>query len=1117
MKKTASFISPHLRKRWLKTLLIMKFTAFLILITALQVSAKTYSQERVSVDFNHTNLSKALKTIERESSYRFVFSNDVLSDKLKVTIKAKDILVKDLLAQMLTNTDLVYTEMENNLVGIKYSDAYYADKIVVKGIVTDDKGNPLANVSVTAGKGTGTTTDDKGEYSISVDENGSLTFSFVGFTSQTIKVDKRDVINVVLAVSNDKLSDVVVVAYGTTTKRANTAAIKALDMKNVAPIPVASISDALAGRVPGIIITASTGAPGAKSQISIRGGNTPLFVIDNIARSQNDFENLNPNDIASISILQDAAATALYGANGGNGVVLVTTKKGAAGKLNVEYSFNEIGTELTVNPPKLSSYDNAVAVNKVYMAEGLTPPTPDSVLAYYKNQTKPFIYPNTDWKALTLKKMTPEQRHDLSVSGGNEKLAFYSGLSYYDQGTILKTPNNYNKRITYRLSTTSNLENIHLKIITSLDGFTEKNETPSDGFFAIFSHIQNHGPAGLAYNMFGLPYNTIDNPVDELSPLSGYNRSNSRILNGRLFLDWGAPFLDGLHFKFNGNYNQYDADGKSWNFLAPTYLVDSKTAIYGSAPNLSASAGSGNTLTLQGYITYDKTFGKHKIDFNGIYETVKSNSTSLSASRQQYQILFDQFVAGPTLNQLAGGSEAESAHSGYIGSLSYGYNNRYFITGTARYDGNDLLPPGKQWGWFPAVSASWIFSDENFMHFLKQKHIFDYLKFRASYGVVGTLDNITSFQYVPGYSIDANTWVINGQQVQGTSEPGSIPSTNYSWYNIRSRDAGLDFGSLNNRLTGSFDWYYTRTTGYVISNTRYSATLGIGLPPINSNGALRKEGYDFNVTWKDHTGAFNYSVGFNYGRFNQLWEIYPGESADLSTYQNPFTRTSGTSTAGYGTGYINEGFYQNNSDLLNGPRRIASINTVAGDLKYQDTNGDGKIDGNDFRRIGTNTFPRSNYGFTFDMSYKGFFMTGVVQGSGNRDRYLGDVIQGGSIQAKLVYGFQENYWTPTNTSALYPRQVSSPGVNGNNNYTTSDFWLLKSGYIRLKYLQFGYDFKSGLLKKSNVISSLKAFVSGTNLLTKAKSLDYFIDPESDTNNYDYPIVRSFSVGFNVGF
>jgi TonB-linked SusC/RagA family outer membrane protein len=984
----------------------------------------------------------------------------------------------------------------------------------------NENGEPLAGASIQElGTSNGTTTNANGEFSLQCKPNAVLSIKFLGYVSKQINVSEVTE-EIIMAKEVGALDEVVVVGYGQNSRRNLNSAVSSLDMENVAKIPVQSINDGIAGRVQGVIVTSSSGAPGSKSSVSIRGAGTPLYVIDNVIRSQNDFLNLNPHDIEGYSVLKDAAATALYGAQGGNGVILVTTKNGRAGETTINYSVNQIFSQPTIFPKKLSSYESLKAINAVYESEGLQKPTPDDILEYYRTQEKPFEYPNTDWQSIALKDHATEQRHDLSMSSGTDKLSYYASGSYYGQKSNLRTDNNHNKRVTYRLNTVSDLSDIHLKVTAGLDGFVEDNIIPNSGtagsYAQIYQHIQQKRASQLAYNEHGLPSaNTTDNPAIELSDQSGYYKSNSRVFNSLLSLEYAAPFLEGFKLKVNGNYNMWNSKNKSWNLTAPSYANNSTTPLLGNPPNLTATRGDGSTLLLQGYLLYNRTFGDHSFDFTGVYEQAQDMGSSLTGTRQQYQILFDQFVAGPTVNQLANGSESESARAGYVGRLSYNYKSKYFLDGSLRYDGLDLFPKQRQWGTFYALSAGYVLSEEDFFQSLKERNILNFFKIRGSYGLVGSAEGITPFSYVPGYSINANTWVIDDRPMQGTSEPGSLPSTHFSWYSIKERNVGLDFASLDNRLSGTFDYFYKRTTGYVVADTRYAATMGIGLPPINfDDAALRRHGAEFNLTWNEKKGDFSYKVGINFTYFDQLWEREPSE--DDAALKNPYTRQSGTLNLGVTTGYLNQGFYQDNADLLTGARRISSINTIAGDLRYTDLNGDGKIDGNDQIRIGNATFPRINYGTTVDLGYKAWSLSAVVMGSGNRDRYFGGIIQGSNPDNMLLYGFQQDYWSVDNTDALFPRQTSTPGVNGSNNFVNSDFWILPSRFVRLKYFQLGYDFKSSLLKNSK-FKELRLFASGTNLLTISNTKKYFVDPESDQNNENYPIQKTFSFGINVGF
>lgn len=1095
----------------------MRTAAIAMTIVSLHLTTWAFSQKKITLSAHKLSLKTMLGKIQEVSDYRFLYTDSDVFTSKKVTVTAKNASLEEVLSSLLADTRFIYRITENDLVVISTP----ADAVAknVKGTVQDEKGEPLVNVSVQV-KGTtrGTFTDEKGTFSVTAAEGETLLFSMVGYQPREWKIAGDNDIHIVLKPSVSNLNDVVVVAYGATTKRMLTNAVSTVPIGQVAAIPQASINDGLGGRVPGLFVTASSGAPGVKSQISIRGGNIPLFVIDGFIRSQNDYENLNPNDIESFSVLKDAEATAIYGAQGGNGIIVVTTKKGTTGKLNLNYSFNQTWSQPTVWPEKMSSYDHFSALNEVFRAEGKMPPTPDSILAYYKDQSKPYLYANTDWRKYAMYNFAPQQRHDLSIASGNQNTRYYAGLSYFHQGTILKTDNNKNDRVTYRFNVDNNFDKIRLKLHTGIDGFVENNVIPASAtassYYAFFSHIQNSQPGRSPVNEFGLPYGSNDNLAVELSPLSGYAKNNNRVINGIVGLDLEVPHVKGLHLKGNANYNMWNSASKTWNVSAPSYDLGSTVPVPGNPPTLSAGSGSGYTYTLQGFAAYTRSFGLHNFDFLGGYELYRADTNTFTAARQSYQIIYDQFVAGPTVNQLANGFASQGVRAGYVGRLKYDYAAKYFLEGSIRYDGSDLFPPDSRWGTFYAVSGGWMLSEENFMHFLRDRKIFDMLKLRASYGLTGTSAQISPFVYVPGYNVNANAWVLNGLPQQGTSE-GNLPSTSYSWYSIRSRNIGLDFASMQERLTGSIDYFFTRTTGFVQSDTRYAAPLGKPLPVINSDAARRKEGVEFNVSWNDKIAGLHYRVGVNYSYYNQLYEKYPGE--DITAQKNPYTRISGTDDSYYTTGYWNTGYIQSNDELLNGPRRVNSINTVAGDLKYQDVNGDGKIDDNDKRRIGSSTFPHVNYGVTLDLDYKGVFLNAVFMGSGNRDRYLGDVLMGVSAQNSMIYDFQKNYWTPDNRNALYPRAVSNDGVNGNNNSQTSDFWMLQSRYFRLKNVQLGYDLKTSFLKKTDAIQQCRVFVSGTNLFTAAKSMKYFIDPESDPNNYNYPIQRTWSVGVNIGF
>ncbi|WP_394678547.1 SusC/RagA family TonB-linked outer membrane protein [uncultured Sphingobacterium sp.] len=1111
-------------------ILLMKLIVLLTAMGTLNAYAAVYAQ-KINLNLKSATLKEVLDHIGEQSKYDMFYNIDFVEKLGKLDVKLENMELEKALESLSRRLPIDY-KINAHMITLFPKDENSMQQRTAKGKVIDEEGNPLLGVTVVE-KGTtnGTTTDQEGNFSLKTTKSDAvLTIKILGYKDQEI-LAKENFMTIILAKGIAQLDEVVVQAYGTTTKRKTTSAIATLDMATVATIPVQSINDGIAGRLPGVIVTASSGAPGSKSSISIRGGLTPLYVIDDVIRSANDFSNLNPNDIEDLSILKDAAATALYGVSAANGVVVVRTKKGKEGKMSLNYAYNQIFSQPTLFPKRVSSYERAAAINRIYLDETGKSFISDEDLEKYRTGSDPLNFPNTDWRKLMMKDFASEMRHDLSVTSGTKLLKYYAGVSYYDQGSILKTDKNYNKRMTYRLNTTSTFEKLNLTATTGFDGFIENNSVPAQGnvsfddpngaYYTIYSHIQNTATNVLAMNEFGLPTTHPDNPFRELDPKSGYNKAKSKVMTVNLGLEYAAHFLDGLKFKFNGTYNSYYNTRKLWSYLAPGYTIGSTTPVNANAPSLTAGQAEGGMLTLQGYVLYNKKFGDHQIDFTGVYEQQKGDASNVRGGRVNYQIIYDQMVAGPATDQTVQASEGKEARSAFLGRLLYGYKSRYSVELSLRRDGDYLFPPKSQWGNFYAVSGNYIISDEPFMQSLKDRHIVDFLKLRGSYGVLGDKkdfasgNNISAFQYVPAYSINPTAWVVNGNLVQGTSEPASLPNATYSWQKINSRDIAIEFGTLNNKLNASLDYYYTERKGFIVGDPRFAQTLGIGLPRINFEDAqYRTEGYDFNINWSDKIQDFSYRLGFNYTYSNSLWARTADESdGDL---KNPYTRWSGIPGSFYGSGYQNLGFYTNNADLMYGAH-IAGSGFAAGDLRYMDANGDGQINSADNRRIGNSTFPRSNYGLTVDLGYKAFSLSTVVQGAGNRDRYLGPVIQGDiAIVSRLPYAFQQDYWRPDNTDPLFPRAVTDASVNSRNNLAMSDFYLLKSKYLRLKYVQVGYDFKHSLLKQAP-FQQLKLFLSGTNLLTFSNSKKFFIDPESDSSNYQYPIQRTFAVGLNATF
>ncbi len=471
--------------------------------------------------------------------------------------------------------------------------------------------------------------------------------------------------------------------------------------------------------------------------------------------------------------------------------------------------------------------------------------------------------------------------------------------------------------------------------------------------------------------------------------------------------------------------------------------------------------------------------------------------------------------AGDAASQKNDGSASKWGEVGYVGRIKYDYASKYLLELSGRYDGSDYFPVSKRFGLFPSASAGWVASSEEFYQNWNLDRVFSYFKVKASYGKIGSIGG-RKYAYIPQYLVSTQVYVANGNLQNGYYEgPLTLNDQNITWYATHSRDIGFEFEALDKRLTGGVDYFYTRTKN-ILGNPafRYTEPLGQALPVVLTDATTRKEGIDLslNYNWAITKDIKGY-IGVNLTYFNYLWERTNEDSAALT---NPYTRQQGIDQDYYAAMYNSFGLYQNYQDILNNPSRVTSNALGLGDVWLEDTNGDGKIDGQDFRRLGKSQSPRITYGIPFGIEYKGLRLDALVQGAGRRDVYLGGYLQGGEGFGRINFAFQKDLWLASNTGASFPRAGNNT-MNGSNNYTSSTFWLKNARFTRLKSVTLSYNFKSLLGNKTKVFNELSAHVSGTNLLTFSPVKKYF-DPElAEANNFFYPVNRSFSVGIRAGF
>lgn len=1102
-------------------------------IIAQNSKLKIESDEILTVD-------EVFDLIMEQTKYKFFYEEGIFDNFPKVKVKKGIIKTKNLLDQSLANGNLNITVTDNNSILIEERIINTAakeasQKYTISGKITDESGLSLPGANILVkGSSIGAISDFDGKYTLrDVPTNAqTLVFSYVGYGTIEIAINGQTSINAVMVESTDSLDEVVVIGYGTTTKRKMVGAISSLDTDDLEETPFANINQALQGRVSGLVVQSSGGGLNKAPNISIRGAGKPLFIIDGVIIDPDDdfsFTSLNMDDIESMSFLKDASSTAVYGSRAGNGIVLVKTKRGKEGKLSVNYSYNFQLSEPSVLPKRNSTYQYALIQNDAALMDGVAPFFTDSEIEGMRLGTNTDLYPNTDWQELSLKSYAPETKHNISASGGSKTTNYFVSLGYFDQGGLLESDAISLNRLNVRSNLTTRFEEIGLEIGFNINSSLQNYKAPALGE-SVWNFINTIDPIYKAFNDDGTYAAGVNHPLAQNSKEAGYLKQREKFINTQFSVNWKIPGIEGLSTGAMVNYRDGDSYEKTWELLAPQYNADG--SVYPvSKPRLDLISGFTTKLDLEANVNYSKTFGNHGIDATFAYSRIKADGEGFSASRREFlSSAIDQIFAGPSLGQGTDGYAWNSANEGYVGRLKYDFSSKYILEFSFRYDGNDNFAKDQRWGFFPATSAAWIASDENFMKSLKDKNIINYLKLRASYGETGLSDGAIRLGYIPSYSLNANAYNIGNVLVNGFSEGPLVNASALTWFTRTSMNFGFDFNSLKNKLSGSFDYFYYETDGYLQSPENvYTTTLGKDLPQISSNSVQRRAGFELALRYKNKINDFSYEIGANYSRFDQLWEQLDTE--DDVTLRNPYIRVT-HETDFYqrtedsnGALYISNGLFQNGQEILNSARPIASAATQPGDLRYVDTNGDGKIDVEDQRRVGLPTFPHATYGIDFRLGYKAWSMAGLVQGTGNRYVAMGSGLQSGLAKNSTLQ-FQQDYWAPNNTSGYFPRVTHIGSVNGGNNSLESDYFIKNAKYIRLKSFQLGYDLKSTLLKNQSYISACKIFLNGVNLITISDVLDFF-DPEDVINNNNdvngrsgtaaYPLQKTYSLGLNVQF
>ncbi|MEP7232900.1 MAG: TonB-dependent receptor [Ginsengibacter sp.] len=996
----------------------------------------------------------------------------------------------------------------------------------ITGIVKGANGQPLGDVSVTL-KGTskGTLTDKDGKFSIEL--NGKepvLVFSSVGYQSREVKVSNQNYIDIVLDGEVKSLSDVIVVGYGNRKKVNYTGAVSTVETKEIVAAPVADISNALTGRLSGLIAVQRNGEPGRDGSnllirgVSTTGDNSPLVVIDGIPRG--DFSQLDPNEIETVTLLKDAASAAVFGVRGANGVILVTTKRGKAGKSSLSFSVRSDWQKPTILPKYMDSYNYAKLLNEGSVNAGTTPPFSQADLDAYKNGTDRDAYPNTDWVKATLKDYAPQQQYNLSLNGGTEKTRYFISLGHVNQNGLYSNSNfgRYNFRSNIDVDATATT-----RISLDVSGRMENRNAPSQDANQLLYYALYAPPIFPAVFSNGLPgsFPSGRNPA-ERARSGGYNKNNSNTLFTNLTITQQLPFVKGLSVKGVIAYDRSFNSNRTWRTPYSVYTYNKTTKEYipinGEGINttsLSEGFDQGSSLTMEAHLNYQRTFGKHEVSGLFLYTQNEGNYNFLSGSRDNFlSNAIDQLFAGNDATQQNNGGANVSGRRGYVGRVNYVFANKYLFEGSFRYDGSFNFAPGRKWGFFPSFSAGWKISEENF--FKNAIQAFDYLKIRGSYGKLGN-DRIEPYRYLSSYQFgsgypfgDAGSLAIN----KGLSSTG-IPDPNTTWETAKSVNIGFDGSMWNRKLTFEFDWFHKRTSD-ILGQRLLSvpATFGDVLPLENLN-IVDNTGIEFTLGYENKISKdANYFIkgNFTYAHNKIIFQDEP-------TTVNPNQKRTGRSINQY-FGYQAIGFFNSQAEIDKAPTQPNPVKP--GDIRYADINGDGKIDDDDVTAIGSTPIPQIIYGISGGFSYKSFDVNFLFQGAAKVNAYLTGELAWPFYNGAKSLVEQADYWTPQNMGAKYPRITDVPTAN---NIAQSSFWLKDASYLRLKNVQLGYNISKNALSKLKM-SAVRIFVSGQNLLTFSKLS--VTDPEgpgdsgtgfngNSSRGWFYPQQKVLAVGLNVTF
>lgn len=1144
------FLQGIKRCRWLhQTLRIMQLTAIFLLVLSLSLQAKSTAQT-VTFSGKGVSLVKIFDQIKQQTGYFVVYNEAQLSKAKKVTINAKETPLKDFLSAVFTNAPFEFS-IEGRTIAVKKKTSTpvtvapaISTTVVqtatepveappVSGVVRGSDGSPLANINIVVkGSTRGTTTNASGNFSVEATAGDTLVVSGIGFKTKEIRISTTSVLSITLENESAELDKVVVVAFGEQSKMKVTGAISTVQSKDLKAVQQVDLVSGLAGRLPGVRIKQNSNEPGSySSSFDIRGLGDPLIVVDGMVMENRDFARMNPATIASISVIKDASA-AVYGVKAANGVVLVKTKKGAAGKPTVSYNGNFGLLGFTQTPEPLSPYEFSVYTTEIEINQGKSPNEttfrPEDIEKLRTGEEK-----GTNWYDLVTRRYSTQQIHNVSVSGGTDKIQYFTSFGYMGEEGMWKSGDlnykkfNINSNITSKIS--DNLE-MQLTLNAVLDN---KNEPGAPAFIpgsigGIYFSLFMQNPTVPVYANNTAPYysDTYDgqHPIAiTTADIGGYRKTKTRTFQGTYSLDYKIPFVKGLTATARVGFYNLEGFQKMWK---PTYLMyryEALTSSYVNSAtkndpaNLTGDYVSLQRLNLNGQLSYKTSFlGLNNINATLIYEErMEKNDNFWGTS--EFDSNVDQFFAGTRNPQVNATNIYENRSKNVIGRINYDYDKRYLVEAGFNYGGSSFFPKATRWGFFPYVSAGWNIAEESFFH--NSVPDITALKLRGSWGQLGD-DGTAAFQFLQGYTYPSGNYVFDGRLIPGLGFRG-LPNPNITWITATSKNIGVEAEYKNGLLGIEVDFFQRDRSGLLATRAlTLPGTVGVNLPQENLNSD-RSQGFEVVLRHANKIGKVNYYLSANISYTNtRATHIERADDANkyLAWRNNTVDRNNNIAW-----GYKVEGHFQNYEEILSSPLQgdpsQGNRYLFPGDLKYQDINKDGVINDLDVVPIGKGVIPQTSFALNGGLSYKAFDLAFLLQGAAGFN-YIDDFWYDRGLLWLGRNGLNKFYDRWHRADLFDPNSEWIPGrfpsaydASSRGNRDNSDFWVRDAKYLRLKNLEIGYTISGTGMKRAG-FQSIRVSVSGTNLLTWTGLKD--VDPERG-DQLTYPIVRMYNFGLNVQF